>query len=308
MVDGPEMAPTGSTSTPACLWDARALLGEGPIWDEETERLYWVDIDAPAIHCCDHKGNNRRSYPMPCEVGCIALRRSGGLVAGLKTGLALVDLPLASPEGSVCITPILDPEPDRPGNRFNDGKCDAAGRFWAGTMDQAIQAPSGVIYRLDPDLSVHEMDAGYVVTNGQAFSPDGQTFYHNDSMAGVIHAFDCDPATGEICNKREFLRLPEDAGLPDGMTVDARGDLWLAHWGGWRVSRIDAQGTVQQVISLPVAQVTSCAFGGPDLDILFITSARTGLSVDAMADQPLAGGLFALQVDATGRPPDRFGG
>lgn len=291
-----------------CLWDAGALLGEGPVWDDRNAVLYWVDIDAPAIHLCDQHGGARRSYGVPSEIGCIVPRRDGGWVAGFKNGLAMVDLPANLGVGAVCITPILDPEPDRPGNRFNDGKCDAAGRLWAGTMDQAIAAPTGVLYRLDPDLSLHTMDEGYVVTNGQAFSPDGRTFYHNDTMAGLVYAFDCDPATGAISNKREFLRLPPDSGVPDGMTVDAGGDLWLAHWGGWRVSRVDSSGTIRQVIRIPVAQVTSCAFGGPDLDVLFITSARTGLTAAALADQPLAGGLFAVRVDATGLPADRFGG
>lgn len=299
---------TGSSEQVECLWDAAAELGEGPIWDERSGLLYWLDIEAPAIHRCDGAGRARQSFPIPRRIGCIALRQGGGLIAGLEDGLVMIDLPSSPAAGTPRITPILDPETDRPGNRFNDGKCDAAGRFWVGTMDQQHTASSGVLYRLDPDLTIHTMDEGYVVTNGQAFSPDDRTFYHNDSMAGLVYAFDCDPASGSISNRREFLRLPEDHGLPDGMTVDAEGDLWLAHWGGWRVSRIDPGGGVRQVIALPVAQVTSCAFGGPDLDVLYITSARIGLSPEDLASQPLAGGLFAVEVDARGRPVDRFGG
>ena len=300
----------GAESSPGveCIWDAGALLGEGPVWDERRGFLCWVDIDAPAIHRCDPRGGERQTFPVPSEIGCLVPCEDGRWVAGFKDGLARVELPTGAGAGGARITPIVNPEPDRPGNRFNDGKCDAAGRLWAGTMDQAIAAPTGVLYRLDPDLSVHRMDEGYVVTNGQAFSPDGRTFYHNDSMAGLVYAFDCDPATGAISNKREFFKVPGGDGLPDGMTVDAAGDLWLAHWGGWRVSRVSPRGRVREVVRLPVEQVTSCAFGGADLDVLYITSARTGLSSEALAEQPLAGGLFSVRVDAAGIPVARFGG
>jgi len=300
------MAGVGPSPGVECIWDAGALLGEGPVWDDRHSALCWVDIDAPAIHRCDPRGGGRRTWRVPSEIGCLVPSQGERWVGGFKDGLAWVELP--ADLDAARVTPIADPEPDRPGNRFNDGKCDRAGRLWAGTMDQAIAEPTGVLYRLDPDLSVHRMDEGYVVTNGQAFSPDGRTFYHNDSMAGLVYAFDCDPATGAIRNKREFLRLPGADGVPDGMTVDAAGDLWLAHWGGWRVSRVSPQGRVREVVRLPVGQVTSCAFGGPDLDVLYITSARTGLADDALAEQPLAGGLFSVRVDAAGIPPARFGG
>ncbi len=300
------MAGTGPTVE--CIWNAAAQLGEGPVWDELSARLYWVDIEAPAIHRCDAAGGQRQSFAMSEKIGFLVPRRGGGWVAGLQSGLYFVELPEPAASGSVQLTAILDPEPALPGNRFNDAKCDAAGRLWAGTMDLATAAPTGVLYRLDPDHRLHTLDDGYVVTNGQAFAPDGRTFYHNDTMAGVVYAFDCDPASGAIDNKRPLLRLPDTDGLPDGLTVDAAGDLWLAHWGGWRVTRFDPIGAVRQVIDLPVAQVTSCAFGGADLDLLFITTARTGLSAAALAQQPLAGGLFVSPTDSPGRAVERFRG
>ena len=204
--------------------------------------------------------------------------------------------------------PITDPEGDRPGNRFNDGKCDGSGRLWAGTMDDAIEQPTGALYRLDRDLSVHRMDDGYVVTNGPAWSPDGRIMYHNDTTARTVFAFDCDPVTGEIAGKREFLRLPDTDGYPDGLTVDSEGGVWLAHWDGWRVTRFTAAGAVDRVVRVPAAQVTSCTFGGADLRTLYVTTASTGLDGAQRAEQPLAGGLFAVELDLAGLPTNRFGG
>ena len=239
---------------------------------------------------------------MPETISSLALRDSGGLVAAMRSGFCFVDLDRAE------VHEIADPERHLPGNRFNDGKCDARGRFWAGTMQDAEQEACGALYRLDPDLSVHEMDDGYGITNGPAWSPDGTVFYHNDSTARAVYAFDCDQDAGTIRDKRVFVRLTEHDGFPDGQTVDSAGCLWLAHWGGWRVTRFTPAGVVDRVMGFPVGQVTSCAFGGPDLRTLYVTTASTGLDDRQRAEQPLAGGLFAVEVEVAGVPAARFGG
>ncbi len=283
---------------PECLWSQGALLGEGPVWSAAEDTLYWVDIKRPRILRYRLTGGRRDEFPMPSEIGCLGLVEGGGLVAALRTGFAFIDL-----EGGR-VEPIADPEADRPGNRFNDGKVDAAGRFWAGSMDDAQREPSGCLYRLDRDLTVARVDEGYVVTNGPAFSPDGRVLYHNDSVARRILAFDCDPATGALANRRTFAVI--ERGYPDGLTVDAEGGVWCALWDGWRVARFDPDGREERSIELPVARVTSCTFGGAELDTLFVTTASIGLDAAQAAAQPLAGGLFAVHPGVRGLPTPAF--
>lgn len=285
-----------------CIWPAARSLGEGPVWHEGEGALYWVDIEQPAILRFDQATGRTAIIEVPERIGCIAFRQGGGLIAGLQSGFAHVNLE------PFHISPIVDPEATLPGNRFNDGKCDASGNFWAGTMDIDMQEPTGTLYRLNPAGQAQAMDAGYGVTNGPAWSPDGSILYHNDSKARCIYAFDCDVHAGTIDNKRCFLELSEADGFPDGLTVDRDGFIWLAHWGGSRVTRFTPEGGVDRVIPMPVSQVTSCAFGGPDLRTLYITSARVGLDDATLAREPLAGGLFAIEVDATGLPANRFAG
>ncbi len=286
---------------PDCVWDAHALLGEGPLWVAGERSLYWVDIKAPAIHRLDPVGGRRRTWPMPVEVGCIAKRRSGGFIAGTRTGFAYVDL------GRESVTVIANPEPDRTGNRFNDGKCDAAGRFWAGTMDDSLRESTGWLYCLDAGLDWRRADGPYVCTNGPAFAPDGRTAYHTDTMGRVIHAFEFGD-DGRLRNKRPFVHFAEPDGYPDGMTVDADGGVWVAHWGGGRVTRYTPRGDADVSVRLPATQVTSCAFGGDRLDTLFITTAAIGLDDAQRAAEPLAGGLFALHVSQQGVPAAEFAG
>jgi sugar lactone lactonase YvrE len=284
-----------------CVWPAGALLGEGPVWIEAEQSLYWVDVKAPAVHRFVPESGERRSWPMPEQIGSLVPRRGGGFVAGMKSGFAFVDLEANR------IDYIANPEADLPGNRFNDGKCDAHGRFWAGTMDDGEQLATGALYRLDPDRSWRRMDSGYSITNGPAFSPDGALLYHTDTLKRTIYAFDLSPG-GEISNKRTFIQIPAEQGYPDGMTVDSEGCIWLAHYGGWRVTRFTPEGRGERVIELPVAQVTCCGFGGPRLDRLFITTAAKQLTSEALARQPLAGGLFAIDVGIQGLPANRFAG
>ncbi len=284
-----------------CLWDAGALCGEGPVWLEEEGALYWVDIKAPAVHRLIPTTGDRRSWPMPEAIGFLVPRAGGGFVAGLRSGLVLTDLADGAME------PLADPEPEQPNNRFNDAKCDPAGRLWVGSMDDGETEPSGALYRIDADRSWRAMDEGYVVTNGPAFSLDGATLYHTDTFARTVYAFDLAP-DGALSNKRPHIRIPESQGYPDGMTVDAEGCLWVAHWGGWRLTRFTPAGEVERSVPLPVAQVTSCTFGGPDFDRLYVTSAAIGLGPGDLARQPLAGGLFEIPIGIKGLPAHRFAG
>lgn len=285
-----------------CVWEAEAILGEGPVWSAREEALYWVDIRGGSVLRFDPERDARSVHPRLLGVTSLAPRRRGGWVAATTQGFAFVDVL----RGGLELIERLAREPG--GNRLNDGHCDAEGRFYAGTMDDACLSPTGALYRLDPDGSVTKLDEGYVVTNGPAFSLDGRTLYHNDTTRGLVYAFERDPSTGNLGPRRVFTRFPGGHGLPDGMTVDAEGFLWIAHWNGWRVTRWDPDGALERTLELPVANVTSLAFGGPELDRLFVTTAREGLSAEALRAQPLAGGLFELDPGVRGLPPHEFAG
>jgi sugar lactone lactonase YvrE len=286
-----------------CLWEAAALLGEGPLWSPREAALDWVDVKAPALHRYRPSDGDTTSWTMPEPIGWVIERANGeGFVAGFKDrGFAFLTPGTMAPET------IGQPEPDYPDNRFNDAKADAAGRIWAGTMDDNEREASGALYRLDPDLEWYRMDRGYTVTNGPAISPDQRRLYHTDTFEGTVYAFDL-ADNGKLSNKRAFVTIPEGDGYPDGMTCDAEGGLWVAHWGGWRVTRFTPGGEVDRVIEMPVAQVTSCTFGGPDLDRLYVTSASVGLDEEDREEQPLAGGLFEVVPGVKGLPAGQFGG
>ena len=287
--------------TPECVWPAGALLGEGPVWHDDERRFYWVDVEAGLVHSWDPASGSRGTWPVGETIGGLAVRRRGGFVAALRGGFAFLTLePFA-------IERIAQPEPDLPDNRFNDAKCDAAGRFWAGTMNARLTAATGWLYRLDPDLRWSRHDGPYVCTNGPAFSPDGRTLYHTDTVGRTIWAFDL-AADGEPTYKREFARFAAGEGQPDGMTVDAGGDLWVAHWGGGRITRFEPDGRRRATIRLPVAQVTSIAFAGAGSRLVCVTTALTGLDAAQRAAQPYAGGLFAFEVDAEGLAAGTFAG
>ncbi|MBL8808348.1 MAG: SMP-30/gluconolactonase/LRE family protein [Rhodospirillales bacterium] len=284
---------------PVCIWPAGAQLCEGPFWDDRANALYWVDIKAPCIMRWT-QGGERRVWKVPAEIGCLAPRAAGGMIAALRTGIALWD------PDTDRFEPVCNPEQDRSGNRFNDGKCDQSGNFWAGSMDDAILAPTGWLYRLDKDRRLVRTEGGYVVTNGPAFSPDGRSAYHTDTMGRTVYAYDL--LEGVLSNKRVFVRFSEADGYPDGMTVDAEGCVWICHWGGGRVTRHRADGTRELSIAMPATQVTSCAFGGKSLSTLFVTTAAIGLPPEERARQPLAGGLFAVETEFKGVPVARYAG
>lgn len=277
-----------------------SLLGEAPVWHAAEQALYWVDIKAPAIMRLDWSTRFVERWTPPCRVTALAPRRQGGFIAATEEGFAFLD-------GARRTLELLgNPEPDLPGNRLNDGKVDRTGAFWAGTMDDAEQAASGSLYRLDETLVWSQIDSGYRVTNGPAFSPDGAWLYHTDSPLQRVYRFAL--RDGAIGPRELFLQFTEDDGSPDGMTIDAEGGLWIAFWDGWCLRRFAPDGSALDRLDLPVQRPTSCTFGGPALDRLFITSARIGLSPDELAQQPLAGALFVAQPSVAGVPQIPFAG
>lgn len=278
------------------------LLGEGPVWSVREQTLYWVDIKANAIHRRADETGERRAWRLPAEVGSMALRTSGGAVVALRTGLQLFDFESGQ------TTPICDPERDLPTNRFNDGKCDRRGRFWAGTLEDQENDPLGSLYRLDRDHRCRRMLGGITCSNGLGWSPDGQTMYFTDTWTHRIDSFEFDPDSGELGLRRPFTVDLPGTGVPDGLTIDSEGGVWSAKWDGWRLVRYQADGKIDRVIRLPVPRPTSCVFGGRHLDELYVTSARWGLDDATIRQAPLSGSLFRLDVGIRGIPEPEFAG
>jgi len=289
-------------NTPECVWNAHALLGEGPMWSVREQALYWVDILGHRLHRYSPQ-EGQRSWQFDEEVCAVAERAEvDELIVTRRHGFARFNPATGE------MTSLLQVETDLPGNRFNDGKCDRLGRFWAGTMDFGCREPTGSLYCLSPDLRCERADTGYPVTNGPAWSADYRTMYHNDSVNGRVYAFDYDLESGRVSNKRVFLQFSKEEGSPDGMTTDAEGGLWIAHWAASKLTRRDPQGNVLQTVMLPCSQITSCTFGGPGFRTLYITSAADGLAPGQLEREPLAGGLFALEIDIAGLPANQFRG
>lgn len=289
---------------PDLVLDARAAVAETPVWDDRTQMLYWVDIENCRIHRFDPATGEDRFFDAGQMAGSIALRENGSLIAALANGFYYFDFDAGQ------LNAIADPESDLPANRFNDGKCDPAGRFWAGTMGLTKpRQPVGSLYVLDNDLSIRRQVTGVKTSNGLAWSLDHKILYYIDTHCQTVDAFDYDLKSGTIANRRVAVRIPDDQGRPDGMTIDSEGMLWVAHWSGWRVARYDPKtGEQLAAVQLPVANVSCCTFGGRDLDVLYITTARKDLSEDQLGGQPLAGGLFAVHPGVTGLKADRFQG
>jgi len=275
-----------------CVADIHAVLGEGPVWVAREAALYWLDIKGRKVFRLDNDGR-LTEWPTPIRVGSMAPRRNGGFVAGTDGGIAIID-PAAG-----AFELVANPEERLPDNRFNDGKVDRRGRFWAGTMDDAERSATGALYCIKQGLQWEVVDRDYKVTNGPAFSPDGKTMYHNDSARQVTYAFDLDPA-GEASNRRVFLQFGPGDGYPDGMTVDAEGCLWIAFWDGWCIRRYSPDGAWLETVKMPVQRPTSCTFGGRDLDRLYVTSASIDLDEAALKMQPNAGGLFMFTPGVRG--------
>jgi L-arabinonolactonase len=282
--------------------EMKNVLGEAPMWHVAERALYWIDALKPAMHRLDVAGEIA-SWPLPRPIGSFVFRRAGGLVGALQNGFHGIDLDTGKVEA------IVDPEPDRPGNLLNDGKCDRRGRYWCGSRDASLTHPTGALYRLDADLSCHRMDEGFIVSNGIAWSPDDRTMYFADSRAATVYAYDFDIDDGAIRNRRVFVSTREIGGRPDGATVDQQGYYWCALVHGGAIGRFDPKGRLDRKIELPVKQPTMCTFGGDDLDILYVTSSVALVPEAKRAGQPLAGALFAIrELGVKGLPEPLFEG
>jgi sugar lactone lactonase YvrE len=286
------------------IWRGGALLGEGPVWSSAEQALYFVDIKARFVHRVKTDNLESTTWVSPYQIGCIAPRASGGWICAHQRGLAFLDLSL---RGKVSLDPIAAPESHLPANRFNDGKCDPRGRFWAGTMDDSEKTSNGSFYCLNAEKTLTAMDTNYAVTNGPAFSLDGRTVYTNDSAKRLTYAFDVRD-DGALTNKRVWREHEKPGGYPDGMTTDAEGCLWIAFWGGARVARFDPEGKQMREIKFPAKQTTAVAFGGRNLDRLYVTSAAVGLSEEDKAAFPGSGNVFAVMPGVAGLEPYKFSG
>lgn len=276
-------------------------LADSPIWVPEEQALYWVDIESSRAYRYHPATGNCRTFELSMAITALGRRASGGWVTATKTGLAFWDPQTGH------FSFIGDPEANNPHVRCNDGVMDRQGRFLVGTFNEAdYNAPDGSLYRLDPDGSIHRLDTGFAVTNGMAFSEDGQTFYLAHMFRSQILAYDYDLSTGLVRNRRTFVSMPRETGLPDGIIVDSAGFVWCAHWDGWKITRYDPAGRVDLEIELPVKNVTSMAFGGENLNELYITTAWLALSDDERQTQPLAGDLFRVKTGITGLAEPQF--
>lgn len=281
--------------------DAKVFLGEGPLWDVEKKSLWWINIFAGELFCFDPVSGENTKYEMGQQIGTVVLQESGGVAVALENGFYSFD-----PENQE-LSLIVDPESDKPGNRFNDGKCDPAGRFWAGTMEKVEEQATGGLYCLDGSGECTLKESGIFISNGITWTADQKTMYYIDSPTRKVDAFDYDLASGNISNRRTAIEIPDGLGYPDGMSIDADDNLWVAMWSGWCVAKFDPRtGELLGKIELPVANVTACAFTGDNLDELLITTARKGNSDEELEKQPHAGSLFHAKVDVQGTTFPKF--
>jgi sugar lactone lactonase YvrE len=306
---GHEIAPT---ATPvAVVAETASIAGESPIWSEAENCLYCVDHQGRKIH--RYRPENRpgekprgrlETFDLPDIVTAIAPRRSGGLIIALHQDFAFFD------PDSGRLEKIVNPEPDLPDNRFNDGKCDRSGRFWAGTMGkQAWDQPCGNLYRLGADLKPVKLVSGVRCSNGLDWSPDNRTFYFAESFAYRVHAYDFDQTSGALSNRRLFAALdPKLGAFPDGLTVDREGYVWNAQPVYGRITRYDPEGRIDRIVEIPASWCTSCIFGDADLGTIYVTSARESLSAAEIAEEPLSGAIFSFRPGVTGLPAVPFEG
>jgi sugar lactone lactonase YvrE len=281
---------------------ASAQIGEGPVWDARTRRLYWVDIPGQQLHVFNPSDGTNATYACPDIVTSVSPGAAGGVLLTLRRSFAFFD------ESTRRFETIADVEPDLPGNRFNDGKTDRRGRHWAGTMgDVDWNQPIGNLYRLGSDRRPVRVAEKIRCSNGIAWSPDDRTMYFCESFAYVIHAYDFDAERGEIENRRTFATVDE-ASFPDGITVDADGFLWCAQPVFGRLVRYDPAGRIERIIELPVSRGTSVMFGGSDLSTLYITTMRTTLDERQLSEEPLAGCLLAITPGVRGLAETPFAG
>jgi len=277
------------------LGDTVDLLGESCVWSVGEQALYWVDVRGRFLRRLDHASGTVISHAMPEMPTSLALRQNGEILLAMESGVYSFD------RDSGRLVPVAAPSEPIPHQRFNDGRCDRQGRFFAGTLNDRDRDATGMLFRLDPGPELAPVLGPLTIPNSLAWSPDGRTMYFSDTTSRVIEAHDFDPDSGMPSRRRAFATIPPP-GTPDGSTVDTEGGLWNAEYDGWRVCRYAPDGRLDRVIDLPVQRPTCCALGGPDLRTLFVTTASQKLSDAELAQQPLAGRLLALEVDVVGLP------
>jgi sugar lactone lactonase YvrE len=290
---------TSDPSPAEVVLETRARLGEGPIWDDRTRSLYFVDALNQRIHQYFPDRGTSRPFEIGDLVSSLAFTRGDALLITLKKGLAMLDT------GSGSITPLLELEVDKPANKLNDGKCDKRGRFWIGSFSR--EQGEAALYRFDPDGSLHVMQTGLTGSNGLGWSPDDRTFYLTDSGEKLIYAYEFDLETGSIDHRRDLIDLSDRDSIPDGLCVDVDGFLWSAQFGGGCVVRFDPEGKEVGRIDFPAPQTTSCAFGGSERRELYVTSAAAGMSEEDLEDYLNAGDLFRIRTEVQGLPFHPFG-
>ena len=282
-------------------FQTEALLGEGPSWDNEQKVLYWTDIASNVVHVYDPKKGTNETIHIGQNVGAVVVAENNDLILAAENGFYRYHT------RDQKLEKIDDPEEALPQNRFNDGKCDAKGRFWAGTMEKDGNNPTGSLYCLDTNLNVEKKLSNLTISNGFAWNMANDTMYFIDTPTRNIYVFDYELETGEITNRRVAFTFPEELGNPDGMTIDTDNKLWIAGWGNGKLSRWDpVKGELLSTIDIPAKQVTSCAFGGENLDTLYITTARIGLTEQELEEWPLSGSLFRLKTEVSGLAANRF--
>ena len=286
-----------------CLVPCTNEIGEGPVWRPEEQALYWVDCPARKLQRYDLATGAVKEWTLSRMPGSLTFRRDKpGILMASRNGLSTIDLDTGE-EVAIEVQPLVNFAEER----FNDGKCDRAGRFWTGTIDRLGHRPVGSLYRIDPDLSIRKMDSGIISSNGISWSLDNKTMYYCDSRA-ALYAYDYDIATGEIANRRIHIDLLAQGRHPDGCTVDAEGFLWIAEPDSSCVRRYDPEGKLEREVVLPVTKPASCTFGGPNYETLFITTLRIRMDAAELAAQPLAGALFATHPGVCGLPEPLFAG
>ncbi|MCC7328204.1 MAG: SMP-30/gluconolactonase/LRE family protein [Burkholderiales bacterium] len=285
-----------------CVLDIKAKLGECPVWSTREQVLYWVDINAPSLNRFDPASGVNHAMPMPEAIGCFALRKPAGFIVALRSGIFL-----AGPDGQLG-RKVADAPYDPAHYRFNDGRCDRQGRFFAGFMNEKRDAANAALLRIDPDGTMTQILDGMTISNGLAWSPDGRTMYHADTPTHTVRAFDYDTATGTPSRPRVFAQWTAEAARPDGAAVDSEGNYWTAFFRGGRVLQISPRGKTLAEFEVPAMCPTMCAFGGADLKTLYVTTARQMRESAELARLPHSGGIFAMRVGVPGLPEPAFAG
>ncbi len=280
------------------LLNTQAILGEGSIWHPKEQLLYWVDIDKGILYTYNPAGGEEKKYELGKKVGTVVPIDTGGVLVALKDGIYSYNLKNQK------LKLLVSPEKDLTENRFNDGKCDPGGRFWVGSMGPRYKAS---LYRISATGEAIQMLDSISTSNGIVWSADKKIMYYIDTPTGAVRAFDYHNTTGNISNERIVIQFPKGVGYPDGMSIDSEGKLWIAHWGGFCIGRWDPQtGKMLTKVDVPAPNVTSCAFGGKNLDLLYITTASTGMSAEALKQYPDAGKVFVANPGVKGTKANFF--